>query len=322
MTLRVSVVVPTYIRPDLLERCLGALVNQEFDPEGYEVIVADDAVSEETRKIVDSWGKWGKPAVRYVPVTGRHGPAAARNAGWAAARGEIVAFTDDDCIPAATWLKAGTGAFVDGIVGAWGKVSVPLSNVATDYQRNAALLEEGEFVTANCFYRRTALAAASGFDERFEKAWREDSDLYFTILEANSRLVRVPDALVVHPVRAAPWGVSLKLQRNNVFNALLYKKHPKLYRQRVQKMPPLRYYFIVGAMLAALGNAAAGNWLLAELFASIWILTTGQFCLQRLHRTARTAGHVFEMILTSILIPPLAIFWRIRGAFKYRVIFF
>src|SRR3990170_4968601 len=107
MTIHVSVVVPTFKRPDLLERCLDALASQDFSPEDYEIIVADDAASQETRQLVECRARKARPEVRYVPVSGTHGPAAARNQGWRLARGHIIAFTDDDCVPAPTWIRAG-----------------------------------------------------------------------------------------------------------------------------------------------------------------------------------------------------------------------
>jgi glycosyltransferase involved in cell wall biosynthesis len=88
--LRVSVVVPTYRRPAPLDRCLAALAAQDLDPCAYEIIVADDAACDETRRQVARWAArtCPAPAVRYVPVAGRaHGPAAARNRGWRAAAG-------------------------------------------------------------------------------------------------------------------------------------------------------------------------------------------------------------------------------------------
>ena len=78
-------------------------------------------------------------------------------------------------------------------------------------------------------------------DERFSAAWREDSDLHFTLLLHGGQIDRVPSALVVHPVRPARWGVSLNQQRKSLFNALLYKKHPRLYRQRIRPWPPWDY---------------------------------------------------------------------------------
>ena len=324
--LRASVVVPTHERPELLRRCLDALLAQEIDPATYEVIVADDAASPATQRLVEC-RREGTAAdgtacrVRYLPVTGTHGPAAARNAGWRAARGAIIAFTDDDCIPAAGWLRAGLAAFEEDVAGAWGRVIVPIPPLPTDYERNATGLGTSAFVTANCFCRRDVLAAVDGFDERFTAAWREDSDLYFTLLEQGCRLVHAPEAVVVHPVRPAPWGVSLLQQRKSIFNALLYKKHPDLYWQHIQPAPPWHYYRIVAALLLALGGALRGHRLLACGATGAWLWMTGRFCMGRLRGTSHAPRHVAEMVVTSAAIPPVTIFWRLRGALKFRVWF-
>jgi GT2 family glycosyltransferase len=321
MIFHISIVVPTCNRPALLERCLAALIAQDFDPAAYEVIIADDAACAATRELVERWAERARPTLRYLAVTGRHGPAAARNAGWCAARGAIIAFTDDDCVPDRGWLRAGAAAFIDGVAGACGRVIVPLPATPTDYELNAAGLEQAEFATANCFYRRDALAAVGGFDERFTTAWREDSDLFFTLMRHGYRLVSAPDAAVVHPVRPAPWGVSLQQQRKSLFNALLYKKHPVLYRERIQPAPPWHYYRIVAALLLMLGARLRGQRRLALAAAAVWAGMTGRFCAQRLRATSHAPCHVAEMIVTSALIPPLAIFWRICGAVRFRVFF-
>ena len=99
-SIRVSIVVPTYRRPGYLERCLMALIALDFAPGEYEVIIADDAALPETRKQVEGWAQRVSASghtVRYIALEGKrraHGPAAARNAGWHAAVGEIIAFTD------------------------------------------------------------------------------------------------------------------------------------------------------------------------------------------------------------------------------------
>src|SRR3954468_2232984 len=109
--MRASVVVPTFRRPDALGRCLRALLAQEFDPAGFELLVADDAASEATHRQVEDLAGSARPALRLLPLTGaRHRPAAARTRGWRAARGEIIAFTDDDCIPDPRWLAEGVAA--------------------------------------------------------------------------------------------------------------------------------------------------------------------------------------------------------------------
>src|SRR4051812_1207453 len=124
--MRVSVVVPTYRRPQLLAQCLGALARQCFRADEFEIIVADDAADEATRRQIQSLPTV-PIRVHYVAVTGRHGPAAARNAGWQIALGEIIAFTDDDCIPDSGWLAAGLAPFADpAVVAVTGQTIVPL----------------------------------------------------------------------------------------------------------------------------------------------------------------------------------------------------
>src|SRR5687768_8796137 len=128
MPLRVSVVVPTCGRPELLARCLAALEKQTLPQQAYEVLVVDDGAL-------------------------RSGPAAARNRGWRRARAPVVAFTDDDTEPRPDWLEQGLRALQDADA-ASGRIVMPLPAAPTDYERDAQGLERAEFVTANCFVRR------------------------------------------------------------------------------------------------------------------------------------------------------------------------
>ncbi|HJT19206.1 MAG TPA: glycosyltransferase [Nitrospira sp.] len=320
-----SVVIPTYRRPHLLLRCLSALCTQTLDKDRYEIVVVDDGVDRATERVVESCARVRTaPSIRYLTSHAfGSGPAVARNIGWNAARGRIVAFTDDDCRPRPDWLAAAMPVFDDEQVsGAWGSIVVPLSDEPTDYERNTAGLERAPFATANCFYRQSALSVVGGFDERFTTAWREDSDLQFSFIEQGYKLVPAPDAVVEHPVRPAPWGVSVRQQRNNLFNALLFKKHPALYRQFIQPSPPWHYYVNVVALLGATAGLALEWSSLLAAALTIWVLEVGRFCGHRLRHTSRRAAHVAEMAVTSILIPPVAVYWRLKGAVKYRVAFF
>jgi GT2 family glycosyltransferase len=300
-------------------KCLQALARQDLDPGDYEIVVADDAASEATRNFVAELAKQSPARMSYVPVTEAHGPAAARNCGWRQARGEYLAFTDDDCEPAPDWLRNGLSALEHGADAAAGRVVVPRPVRPTDYERDVAGLERAEFVTANCFCRRAALEAVGGFDEAFRAAWREDSDLHFSLLEAGYTVVRAENAVVVHPVRPATWGVSLKQQRKAIFEALLYKKHPRLYRQRIGTLSASYY-----GSVAALATAGAGLGWAADsvLWAGlgVWAALTARFCGLRLRGTSWAPAHVAEMAFTSVLIPPLSLYWRLRGAWRYRAL--
>jgi glycosyltransferase involved in cell wall biosynthesis len=320
----VSVVVPTCGRPELLNRCIEALCRQTLAPACYEILVVDDKPQALTEQLLAIWrARMAEKglALVYLANRGKHGPAAARNLGWRAAQGAVIAFTDDDTVPERRWLECGLAAFTPDAGALCGRIVMPLPGAPTDYERDAGRLESAEFVTANCFCRKEMLQRIGGFDERFRLAWREDSDLHFRLLGAGAEIVRSPEAVVVHPVRRAPWGVSISQQKKVLFDALLYKKHPLLYRQKIRPYPPWDYYAIVGMLLAIPFGMAVADSTLALGCALGWLLLTARFCLLRLAGTSKSLSHVAEMIVTSALIPPCSVFWRVAGALRYRVAF-
>lgn len=320
-----SVIIPTHKRPQLLRKCLAAVCRQSLAKNRYEIIIVDDGKDADTRSEVSAFiARQELPCIRYfsTAVSGS-GPAVARNIGWRAAKGPIIAFTDDDCEPMPNWLEAGMSALRDPVVaGAWGRIIVPIPAQPTDYEFNTARLEQAPGATANCFYRRDALLSVEGFDERFSRPWCEDSDLQFALLEKQYELISVETATVVHPVRPAQWGVSVSQQRNNFFNALLYKKHPSLYRKWIQRMPPWSYYVHVAVLLTFVIAFVYQAVHVALVSLLVWILAIARFCIERLRYTSRRPSHILEMAYTSAVIPPLAVYWRLRGALAFRVLFF
>lgn len=318
----VSIVVPTCGRPDLLNRCMASLTLQRYDRSRFEIIIVDDRPSDDTREVVTRWAAHcaeSGPDVTYIPSMGPHGPAAARNHGWRAARGDIIAFTDDDTIARADWLRNGMREFNESVHAVWGRIVMPLTGTPTDYERDAKGLETAEFVTANCFCRKNVLEDLGGFDERFRFAWREDADLYFRLIDYRAGIVHAPKAVITHPIRPAGWGVSVSQVKKVQFDALLYKKHPTLYRRKIRAAPRWDFYVTVGALLVTLVAALLGEQALAAISGAIWLGTTAHFCFKRLRDTSKSPLHIAEMIVTSALIPPLAVFWRAVGMFKFRV---
>jgi len=323
---RISVVIPTYRRPQLLQRCLDAVLAQRIEPGACEVIVVDDGHDEATRALVTALQARAPrgTVLRYLRPDRGRGPAVARNAGWRAARAGLVALTDDDTVPHPDWLRECERAMNAKPTPAavCGAVEVPLPAQVTDHARMTEGLAHAEFVTANAFVWRWALQRVQGFDERFRRAWREDSDLQFRLLDEAGPVVRCAQAVVTHPVRPAGWGVSLGQQRNAFFDALLYKKHPRRYRERIRAVPPWHYYAIVAAACAAPLLAWRGQTGAAAVLAGIAVLLVIGFALRRLARTSRAPGHVLEMLATSALIPFLSVYWRLRGALHFRTPFF
>jgi glycosyltransferase involved in cell wall biosynthesis len=317
----ISVVIPTYKRPALLRRCLEALCQQEYDASQYEILVVSDGPDAETRECLKPFLQMAAPRSRYIPLEKKAGPAAARNAGWRSASGDLIAFTDDDCIPDRQWLKSFSNEFnkkKSADVAFTGQTVVPISHNPTDYELNISHLADAEFITANCACSKNALVKTGGFDEQFTMAWREDSDLQFKLIEHFIPIVKVPSAIVTHPVRKAPWGVSIKEEKKGIFNALLYKKYPQLYRKKIQPQRPWLYYgillfcilFCVGLLLQSTTMIIAGL--------TCWGVFTIRFILKRLKATSHSSLHISEMVVTSIVIPFLSLYWRWYGSYKYR----
>ena len=322
----ITVVIPTYRRAGLLRRCLEAVLIQDYAGE-LEVIVVDDGGTDDTRDMVaDLARRSGAPKLRYLRPSLAHGPAVARNCGWRAARGELIAFTDDDAVPTRGWVSEGAAAMgsepaASRYAAVCGRVRVPVAEPPTDHERMTQGLEEAAFVTANAFVWRVALVQVRGFDERFTRPWREDSDLQFRLMRDVGQVGRCEGAVVLHPVRAERWGVCLRQQRNAYFDALLYKKHPRMYREWIHRLPPWDYYLIVlfalGALLLALGGAPTA----AKISGLAALALVVRFAFRRLRHTARTPAHVAEMLVTSALVPFLSVYWRLRGAVAFRVLF-
>lgn len=323
MSPAVSVVVPTRARLPLLLRCLASLERQTHGR--YEVLVVDDEPAAATERAVRRLSERFRVPLEYLSNPASLGPAAARNRGAYRARGGLLAFIDDDAMAGPRWIESAAAAFSRDprLVAVTGRTVVPLPPGPTDYQRNLARLEESEFLAANLFVRRSAFWEVGGFDPAFRIAWREDSDLHFRLLSryGAGAIRREPEAVVVHPARTAPFGASVAEQRKNLYNALLYRKNKALYRERIQRHPPFLYYFAVAALLLGgarlrRGDLAAGRALLAG-----WAAATLGLFARRITGCRKTLPHAAEMLLTSALIPPAAVFWRLAGAVRYRTPF-
>jgi len=205
--LHFTVVVPTFQRPAALASCLESLAAQDLPRDRFEIVVVDDGSAEPPRGIVARFAS--ALDVRLIEQPNA-GPAAARNAGAAAARGDYLAFTDDDCRPDPGWLRALHDAAVQHPQCAIGG---RVENVFADglYSTASQLLIEflyeyynvGEgtgrfFITSNLAFPTTAFRALGGFDTSFPLAAAEDRDVCDRWREAGLPMVYADDAIVHH----------------------------------------------------------------------------------------------------------------------------
>lgn len=156
---RLSIVVPVRNRKDLLGRMLDGIDTQTF--RDFEVVVVDDGSTDGCGEEARSRAASGLEMV-VLDSDGR-GAVEARRIGVAAARGEILAFTDSDCVPRSGWLEAGVKALdagADVVKGATHPERWPL----LPFERSMASFDEGLYPTCNMFYRREVYDRFGGFD--------------------------------------------------------------------------------------------------------------------------------------------------------------
>ncbi|QJW88458.1 glycosyltransferase [Spirosoma taeanense] len=323
-----SVVIPTYQQPALLLKCLDALSRQRLPRNQFELIIVDDANSPETASAVANFTRQvaqsgGALEIRYLGQPTWRGPAAARNRGWRAARGRFIAFTDDDCLPHPDWLRAALPGLQRGAQVLMGQLRLTLPDPSTDQPSQTLCFDTGELISANCFCRRSALERVGGFEEAFNFAWREDSDLQFKFIQAGIPISRCPEAIVVHPMREMPWYTPLANERKNYYDALLYKRHPELFRQRIatDRGLILQYYASVMGIAAGVMGGVAGNSVVATVGFGIWGALSANMIWHRLLDDNEDKPRLPYAILTALATPFLSVYWRLYGAVKYRVLY-
>jgi glycosyltransferase involved in cell wall biosynthesis len=156
---RVSVIVPVRNRREMVGRLLAALDVQNWTD--FEVVVVDDGSIDGTDQVVAD----ALVAGRQVTLVRQHGSGAvaARQRGVEVARGEILAFTDSDCMPEPGWLKAGVAEIDNGADVVDGR-TIPEREVGP-LERSVGQENDGLYATCNVFYRKESFVAAGGFDQ-------------------------------------------------------------------------------------------------------------------------------------------------------------
>jgi glucosyl-dolichyl phosphate glucuronosyltransferase len=209
-----SVVIPTYNRPDDLERVLDGLMRQEAGGVTYEVIVVDNKSCEVTRAVVDRTVARGTPvSLRYIREP-RQGVSYARNTGVSIARASLIAFLDDDGVPVPTWVREITRAFdeypdVD-CIGCrvrpvwstpppswltptqWGPIAIQDRPKPAPFDRDHAW---GCLLSANLACRREAFDEVGGFSPLYPRS--QDREFELRLWRAGKRGLYLPIADVL-----------------------------------------------------------------------------------------------------------------------------
>ncbi|MCK4352501.1 glycosyltransferase family 2 protein [candidate division WOR-3 bacterium] len=254
----ISIVIPTYNRRKYLNSILNSLNEMEFKKEDYEIIVVDDGSTDGTEQIIVNCNPPEAEQIanlRYFRQEHK-GASAARNLGIKSAKGEIIAFTDSDCIADKNWLKEIVKSLCSGIKEsqleadesqaqrsqgiqgsfnnkeaiAVGGRTTSISEKITPFTHQ--VITDGKtFTSCNMAVRKEILLKMGGFDEDFIYG-HEDTDIYFR-LQKLGKIIYNPSAIVCHP--PIPLSFLQFIRRIEISyrnEKLLYKKYPELYERR------------------------------------------------------------------------------------------
>jgi glycosyltransferase involved in cell wall biosynthesis len=278
-----SIIVPTFNRPFTLTHCLQSLERLDYPRDRFEVIVVDDGSESAAETVVSHFGN----RLNATLITQTHsGPATARNKGAAHAKGEFLAFTDDDCTPAVDWLKALAHRFngtPDDMIGGR-TLNVLLHNsysaashflIEYFYSYYNAHSDQARFFASN----NVSLAAGlfhrlGGFNPIFPHAGAEDREFCERWLRQGFRMTYAPEALIYHAHRLT-FRSFFRQQFNYGRGAFRFhhlRAHRRLHRLRLGPFSfyvnMLRYpmseiqgpskYLFLGLIVLSQGTNAAG----------------------------------------------------------------
>ncbi len=198
----VSVIIPAYNAEKTIRKCLEPLMSQDYAEE-YEVIVVDDGSTDSTPHMVSEFNK-----VRLIKQENA-GPAAARNKGAAEAEGEILLFTDADCVPEHNWISEMLKPFnenkeVFGVKGRYktNQKEIVARFVQLEYEDKYSYMLKDKYIdfidTYSGGFKKAVFLEMKGYDTEFPVACAEDVELSYRLSNRGYKMVFNPDAIVYH----------------------------------------------------------------------------------------------------------------------------
>jgi glycosyltransferase involved in cell wall biosynthesis len=232
----ISIIIPTYNRLSILQKCLKALENQQYTLPitDYEVILVDDGSTDQTIEWLEQ-NQVNFPHVRWFCQV-HQGPAAARNLGIEQAKGETIIFIDSDLVVTETFLQSHAETLNQAYkqsdqVFTYGRVINTCNfNNPTAEPYKITDFSAAYFATGNVAISRHWLLEAGLFDPQFQLYGWEDLELGVRLKNMGLKLIKCPDAVGYHwhppfAIDQLPQLIEKEIQRGRM-GVLFYKKHP------------------------------------------------------------------------------------------------
>jgi GT2 family glycosyltransferase len=286
----VSIIIPTFNGASRIGNCLDGLSSQTAGRDA-EILVVNDGSSDHTADIVAHY-----PGVRLITQSNA-GPAAARNRGALEARGTIILFTDDDCVPTPEWLAAMSEPFqVPNVVGVKGIYRTRQKQLAArfvqieyeDKYRLMSDLPHIDFVdTYSAGFRRDRFLEMNGYDTSFPVAGAEDVELSYRMSARGWTMKFVPEAIVYHAHPETFWLYFRKKYKFAFWRVLAVRKNPNktLKDSHTPQLMKLQLLFGPGVLLAVFRDLVVRPKVpLSVLVCAVFLVSTLPFTLRAIRK--------------------------------------
>jgi cellulose synthase/poly-beta-1,6-N-acetylglucosamine synthase-like glycosyltransferase len=227
----VSIIIPAYNAEKTIKQCLESIMNQDY-ADDYEVIVVDDGSTDSTPRIVSEFSK-----VRLIRQKNA-GPAFARNKGALGAKGEIILFTDSDCIPGPSWISEMLKPFSENneVVGVKGSYKTRQKEIIArfvqlEYEDKYNYMLKSDYIdfidTYSAGFKKTVFIEMNGYNTEFPVACAEDIELSYRISSRGYKMVFNPNTIVYHTHPSRLPDYLKKKYKFAYWRMLAVKKNPK-----------------------------------------------------------------------------------------------
>jgi glycosyltransferase involved in cell wall biosynthesis len=238
----VSVIVPVLNDSCLLKKCLFSLENQTYPKDFYEVIVVDNGSDENIKEVVNKFSQ------TFMIYENQRGSYKARNTGISIAKGQIIAFTDADCIPDSDWIEKGVGKLLDnsecGLV--VGQIKFYYKNpdrpTAVEFYDSIIFLNQKKYVeekfgaTANIFTWASLFQTVGLFNADLKSSG--DREWGNRVNSYGYKIIYAEDACVYHPARGSLNQLYKKIIRLTRGSYVL-NKEPKSFKKFLLEVPEM-----------------------------------------------------------------------------------